>query len=292
MRILAPFAVGGFFIVALLWAILSSIFSGGMTLPEMTAVRMSHEEPKTLALASDGPFGKYDYQQVQRGFQVYREVCSSCHSLRLLSFADLEGIGYTKAQIKEIAKAWPKQQPTISPKGDEVTRPNIPSDKFPSPFANEAAARAANNNALPPDFSLITKAREGGAAYVYSLVTGYCADNNPHLRTESCEKLAAQIKSFPDSAPGKNLYYNPYFANLNIAMPPPLRQDNQVTYAPGNPPATKEQMAKDVAAFLTWTAEPKLENRHAAGIPTVIYLIIFSILAYLSYRSIWAGKAH
>ncbi len=284
MRILAPlapFAVGGAFIFALLWAILASAFTpGGMSMPEQTAVRMFHEDPKALSLASDGPFGKYDDQQLQRGFQVYKEVCSACHSLRLVSFADLEGIGYDKAQIKVIAKTWPVQQPTISPKGDAVVRPNIASDKFPSPFANEAAARAANNNALPPDFSLITKAREGGAPYVYSLVTGYR------------DVPAEQLKKFPDSAVPKNLYYNPYFTNLNIAMPPPLRLDGQVSYAPGNPPATKEQMAKDVAAFLTWTAEPKLEARHSAGLATMIFLLIFSVLCYLSYKSVWADKEH
>jgi ubiquinol-cytochrome c reductase cytochrome c1 subunit len=124
---------------------------------------------------------------------------------------------------------------------------------FPSPFANETAARAANNNALPPDLSLITKAREGGAAYVYSLLTGY--QNQP----------AELLKQVPGGEDPPGLHYNPYFANLNIAMPPPLTSEGQVTYADGNPKPTVDQMAKDVAAFLVWTAEPKLENRHAAG---------------------------
>ena len=280
MRTLAPIGVGLAFIVALLWAILSSAMTtGGMSMPEPTAVRMFHEEPKALDIASNGVLGKFDRAQLQRGFQVYKEVCSSCHSMRLVSFADLTGLGYNKAEVKAIAKGWPVQQPTISPKGDNVLRPNIPSDKFPSPFPNEAAARAANNNALPPDFSLITKAREGGAAYVYSLVTGYE------------EVPAAQLKQFPDSKPGPNLHYNPYFANLNISMPPPLRTDGQVTYADGTK-ATKDQMAKDVSAFLVWTAEPKLENRHTAGIAAVLFLLIFSVLAYMSYKSVWAGKEH
>jgi len=284
MRILAPMAVGAAFVMALLYAIISAVFTGGMAMPDQTAPRMFHKEPSEvahpLALSSDGPFGRYDRAQLQRGFQVYKEVCSGCHSLRLVTFADLKGIGYNEAEVKAIAKGWQVQQPSISDKtGEANTRPNIPSDHFFGPYPNETAARAANNGALPPDFSLITKAREGGAAYVYALVTGYQ------------DVPADQMKYFPETKPDDRHYYNPYFANLNIAMPPPLRQDGQVSYKDGTP-ATKEQMAKDVAAFLTWTAEPKLENRHAAGVPAVIFLLIFSLLCYMSYREIWRGKAH
>jgi len=280
MRILAPMAVGAAFVLALLWAIITAAFTGGMALPEMTATRMFHKEPRELSLPSNGPFGKFDRQQLQRGFQVYKEVCSSCHSLRLVTFADLRGIGYNEAEVKAIAKSWQVQQPSISDKTGEVnSRPDIPSDHFYGPYPNETAGRAANNGALPPDFSLITKAREGGAAYVYSLVTGYQ------------DVPAEQRAKFPDSVPDNKHYYNPYFANLNIAMPPPLKADGQVTYKDGTP-ATKEQMAKDVAAFLTWTAEPKLENRHTAGLAAVIFLLIFSTLAYLSYREVWHGKEH
>ena len=129
---------------------------------------------RTLRLASDGPFGKFDKRQLQRGFQVYSEVCSACHSLKLVSFRDLKGLGYNEAEIKKIASDWKTQVPSINPDtGEAATRKALPSDNFPAPFANEVAARAANNNALPPDLSLITKAREGGAAYVYSLLTGY-----------------------------------------------------------------------------------------------------------------------
>jgi ubiquinol-cytochrome c reductase cytochrome c1 subunit len=158
--------------------------------------------------------------------------------------------------------------------GEASTRKALPSDHFPSPFPNEVAARAANNNALPPDLSLMTKAREGGAAYVYSIVTGF--QSQP----------AELLKKFPDAKTPQGLHYNPYFANLNIAMPPPLTSAGQVTYADGTP-ATVDQMAKDVSAFLAWTAEPNLENRHAAGLAIVVFLLFGTILAYLAYRQIW-----
>jgi ubiquinol-cytochrome c reductase cytochrome c1 subunit len=229
-----------------------------------------------LHLASDGPFGHFDKQQLQRGFQIYSEVCSACHSLKLVSFRDLKGLGYNDAEIKKIASDWKTQVPSINPDtGEAATRKALPSDNFPPPFPNEVAARAANNNALPPDLSLITKAREGGAAYVYSLLTGF--QSQP----------AELLKKFPDAKTPPNLHYNPYFANLNIAMPPPLTTDGQVTYAPGNPKPTVDQMARDVAAFLVWTAEPTLENRHAAGIAVVVFLLFATILGYLAYQQIW-----
>jgi len=165
--------------------------------------------------------------------------------------------------------------PSINPDtGEAATRKALPSDHFPSPFPNEIAARAANNNALPPDLSLITKAREGGAAYVHSLLTGY--QNQP----------VELLKKFPDAKTPQNLHYNPYFANLNIAMPPPLTSKGQVTYADGTP-ATVDQMATDVAAFLVWTANPELDRRHAAGQAVAIFLIFATILGYLAYRQIW-----
>jgi ubiquinol-cytochrome c reductase cytochrome c1 subunit len=173
-------------------------------------------------------------------------------------------------------KQWKIEVPSINPDtGEAATRKALPSDNFPPPFANEVAARAANNNALPPDLSLITKAREGGAAYVYSLLTGF----QP--------QPAELLKKFPDAKTPPNLHYNPYFANLNIAMPPPLTTDGQVTYADGTKP-TVDQMARDVAAFLVWTAEPNLEARHAAGVAVAIFLLIGSILGYLAYQQVWA----
>ena len=140
--------------------------------PSMSSI--AHPEP--LALASDGPLGKFDKQQLQRGFQVYKEVCAACHGLSLVAFRDLHALGYEEAEVKAIADQWPIEVPSINPDtGEAATRKAIPSDKFPSPYANETAARAANNNALPPDLSLITKARHGGAAYIRSLLAGYQA---------------------------------------------------------------------------------------------------------------------
>ncbi len=248
--------------------------------PQETAEHAFHLEPKKLSLASDGPMGKFDRQQLQRGFQVYKEVCSACHSMRLVSFRNLSELGYTEDEVKAIAANWPAQTPSIDPAtGEATTRKPLPADYIPSPHANETAARAANNNALPPDLSLITKARHGGAPYVYSLLTGYQ------------EPPAELAKRFPDSMPGPGLNYNPYFANLNIAMANPLGSDGIVTYSDGTN-ATREQMAKDVAAFLVWTAEPTLEKRHQTGWAVLVFLIIATGLGYMAYRNVWAGVKH
>jgi len=245
--------------------------------PAHTAEHEFHKEAKELHLASNGPFGRYDKQQLQRGFQVYKEVCSACHSLKLVSFRDLHALGYEEPEIKKIASDWATEVPSVNPEtGEPATRKAIPSDAFPSPYANETAARAANNNALPPDLSLITKAREGGAAYVYSLLTGY-SNPSPEL-----------LKKFPDAKPAPGLYHNEYFPNLNLAMPPPLTSDGQVTYAEGNPQPTVKQMATDVAAFLAWTAEPKMDNRKNAGLAVVLFLLVATVLGYMAYRELWA----
>src|SRR3954468_10893276 len=252
--------------------------------PAPLASDVFHKEPKELHLASDGPFGSFksNQAQLQRGFQVYSEVCSACHSLKLVSFRDLQGIGYNDAEIKKIASDWKTQVASINPDtGEASTRKALPSDTFPPPFPNEVAARAANNNALPPDLTLITKAREGGPAYVYSLLTGYA--NQAGYRNEKGEEL---LKKFPDAKTPPNLHFNPYFANLNIAMPPPLTTNGQVQYEDGTNP-TVDQMAKDVAAFLAWTAEPNLNARHAAGIPVTLFLLLATIFGYLAYHQIW-----
>ena len=247
--------------------------------PAPLASEEFHKEPRPLHLASDGPFGRFDNRQLQRGFQVYSEVCSACHSLSLVSFRDLEHLGYSEAEIKKIASDWKTQVPSINPDtGEAATRKALPSDNFPSPFPNEVAARAANNNALPPDLSLITKAREGGAAYVHSLLTGYTDANK--YRDEHGKALPA------DAKPGPNLHFNPYFANLNIAMPPPLTSNGQVTYEDGTP-ATVDQMAQDVSAFLVWTAEPNLASRRAAGFAVAIFLLIGTLLGYFAYHQLW-----
>jgi ubiquinol-cytochrome c reductase cytochrome c1 subunit len=195
--------------------------------------------------------------------------------MNLVAFRDLKGLGYNDAEIKKIAADWKTPTPSINPDtGEPATRKALPSDNFPPPFPNEVAARAANNNALPPDLSLITKAREGGAAYVYSILTGY--QSQP----------AALLKRFPDAKTPPNLHYNPYFANLNIAMPPPLH-GGDVTFADGTP-NTLQNEARDVAAFLVWTAEPNLARRHAAGLAVAIFLLFASVLGYFAYQNIWA----
>jgi len=244
---------------------------------EPSAEHEFHKHAKSLALASDGPLGKFDERQLQRGFQVYAEVCAACHGLGLVAFRDLAALGYNEAEIKKIAADWKIQVPSVNPDtGEAATRKAVPADTFPQPFANEIAARAANNNAFPPDLSLITKAREGGAAYTYSLLTGY---QRPPAKL---------IKEFPASKPGPGLHYNPYFATLNLAMPPPLTTNGQVSYADGTP-ATVDQMAKDVAAFLVWTAEPNLARRHAAGLAVVIFLLFATVFGYLAYRELWSS---
>ena len=281
MRFILGF-IGAVFAGVLLISMVSNAAGYFSNPPAPLASDEFHREPKPLHLSSDGPFGKFDKAQVQRGFQVYSEVCSACHSLKLASFRDLKRIGYNDAEIKKIASDWKTQVASINPDtGEAATRKALPSDNFPPPFPNEVAARAANNNALPPDLTLITKAREGGAAYIYSLLTGYA--NQAGYKNEKGEEL---LKEFPDAKTPPNLHFNPYFANLNIAMPPPLTANGQVSYADGTKP-TVDQMARDVSAFLVWTAQPDLESRHAAGIAVAIFLLFASILGYLAYQQIW-----
>ncbi|HEX8262143.1 MAG TPA: cytochrome c1, partial [Allosphingosinicella sp.] len=201
---------------------------------------------------------------------------ASCHGLSFVAFRDLHDLGYGEEEVKAIAEQWQIEVPAVDAKtGEASTRKALPADRFPDPYPNETAARAANRHALPPDLSLITKARHGGPAYVASLLTGY---RNPPASLPA------------ENRPGEGLHFNPWFANLNIAMPPPLTGDGQVSYADGTNP-TREQMATDVSAFLAWTAEPKMENRKAAGLATLIFLIFATVLAYLAYQNIWHGGA-
>ena len=273
MRFILGF-IGAVFAAVLLISLISGVSEYFSNPPEVQVAEEFHLEPRHLPLASDGPFGKFDKAQLQRGFQVYSEVCSACHSLHFVAFHDLKGLGYNEAEIKKIASDWKTEVPSINPDtGEPATRKALPSDTFPAPFPNETAARAANNNALPPDLTLITKAREGGAAYVYSLLTGY---QNPP---------AELLHKFPDAKTPPGLHYNPYFANLNIAMPQPLK-GGEVTFADGTP-NTLGNEARDVAAFLVWAGEPNLGNRHAAGLAVVVFLLFASVLAYLAYRQIW-----
>ena len=242
--------------------------------PPVKAVEYQfHEEPKDVSFKSDGPFGKFDNQQLQRGFQVYKEVCAACHSIRLVAFRSLTDLGYNEDEVKAIAANWPIETPDIDPAtGEASTRPSIPADKFPKPFANDVAAAAANNNAIPPDLSLMTKAREGGAPYIYSLLTGY---TDPPANLPEANR------------PGPGLHYNPYFANLNLAMAPPITGDDQVTYSDGTK-ATVSQMAQDVTAFLIWTAEPSLIKQKQTGWAVIAFLILATILGFLAYKSVWA----
>jgi ubiquinol-cytochrome c reductase cytochrome c1 subunit len=246
---------------------------------------------KDVTFSFEGPFGTFDRAQLQRGYKVYKEVCAACHSMHYVSFRNLSQPGgpeFSEEQVKALAAEYTVQDgPNVD--GEMFDRPGLPSDHFPSPFPNEQAARAANGGAYPSDLSLITKYRPGwygtfnqlvngigGPQYVYSVLTGYTPD----------EELSEELtKEQPE---GK--HYNPYFANGHwIGMPPPLT-DDQVTYDDGTP-ATVDQMAKDVSAFLAWTAEPKMEERKRTGFMVMIYLGILALMLYLVKTRIWA-KVH
>ncbi|MEN7537484.1 cytochrome c1 [Aurantiacibacter flavus] len=241
-----------------------------------TAEHAFHLTPKEdVHFSFEGPVGHWDTAQLQRGYKVYKEVCAACHSLKQVAFRNLADLGYSEAQVKAEAAAW--RVPGIDANtGEAASRPGLPTDPFPSPYPNSVAAAAANNNAIPPDLSLITKARHEGSHYVYSLLTGY---------QEPSSELAER---FPDSLPSGTLHHNPYFANLNLAMAPPLTTEGQVTFDDGTV-ATVDQMAQDVAAFLTWTAEPKLVKRKQTGWPVLGFLLFATILAWFAKKSVWAN---
>jgi ubiquinol-cytochrome c reductase cytochrome c1 subunit len=227
------------------------------------------DEPKlpTEHWSFDGPFGTYDRAALQRGFQVYKEVCSACHAVKELYYRDLAALGFSDEEIKALAA---QAQVTDGPndQGEMFQRPGRPSDRIARPFPNDNAARAANNGALPPDLALITKAREGGPDYVFALLTGYAP-------------APADVKL----APG--MYYNLYFPGHQIAMPPPLT-DGAVTFADGTP-STVKQMAHDVTNFLSWAAEPSLEERHRTGVKVMAFLLVCAGLFYAVKRKIWAN---
>lgn len=274
VRIIAFFA-GLAFCGVMAISLISGAISYVTTPPEESAAHRFHKEHRDVRFASDGPFGRFDRQQVQRGFQVYKEVCSACHGLTMVAFRNLTQLGYNQAEVKKIAADWATQVPSVNADtGEAAGRAPTPADHIPSPYPNEIAARAANNNAAPPDLSLIAKSREGGAKYIYSILTGYA-------------KVPANLPA--DARPGPNLHYNPYFATLNIAMPPPLVADGQVTYADGTKTSV-DQMAKDVSSFLVWTAEPFLEQRHKVGWATLAFLLFGTTLAYFAYKNIWADR--
>ena len=275
---LAGILVGlGLVAVLVLWSLVPGVLD--YETPEHPAYYVLKEEPRTPegGFSFDGPIGKWDTAQLQRGFAVYKQVCSACHSLKFVNFRNLQDLGYSEAQVRAEAATW--NVPGIDPNtGEATTRPGDFTDYFPSPYPNNVAAAAANNNAIPPDLSLMAKARPNGSKYIYSLMSGY-GKVNP-------EKMAeAQAEGFETP---EGLYFNPWFENVNIAMPPQLRE-GIVTYDDGTP-ATVDQMAADVAAFLTWTAEPKMVQRKQTGWFVIAFLLVATGLAFMSYKQVWAGK--
>lgn len=223
-----------------------------------------------------GIFGTFDRGSLQRGWQVYHEVCSSCHSLKFIAFRNLEKIGLTAEQVEAIAAEF-EVQAGPNDEGEMYMRKAVPADRIPPPFPNEAAARVANNGALPPDLSLIVEARPfgmdtlykpTGADYVDALLGGY-RDPPPEGVT---------------IAPG--MFYNEYFPGHQIAMPPPL-SDGRVEYVDGTKP-TIAQMSQDIVTFLTWAAEPNLEERRSMGVKATLFLIVLTGLLYATKRKVWA----
>ena len=213
----------------------------------------------------DGPFGTYDRAALQRGFQVYKEVCANCHSMSLLSYRNLSGIGLNEAQVKAVAAAI--TVPTTDDNGQPAERAGLPSDRFKAPHPNEKAARAANGGALPPDQSLIVKARNHGSDYIHALLNGY--------------KDAPAGVTVPAGQ-----YYNEYFPGHLLAMPPPL-SEGQVTYADDKIKPTVEQMSRDVVHFLTWASNPEMEQRKRLGVKAVLFLALMTGLTYAVKRKIW-----
>ena len=240
--------------------------------------------PKDHEWHHDGPFGTFDRDAVARGYQVYQEVCSSCHGMRQMRFRNLGEPGGPFASenfpnananpiVMQIAAAYERNwnPDEVDDGGDPVTRTGLPSDAFPSPFANEQQARASNGGAYPPDLSLIVKARSHGEDYIYSLLTGY-----------------GDAPDGVNLAPGQ--YYNEYFPGGAIAMAPPLAA-GIVSYA-DDTEATVEQMAEDVTTFLAWAGDPHMEQRKQMGWMVLLYLFIFAVLVYLAYRQVWKNVKH
>jgi ubiquinol-cytochrome c reductase cytochrome c1 subunit len=222
-------------------------------------------EPISRDWPHHGIFGTYDRAALQRGMQVYKGVCAGCHGLEYVAFRTLDGLGYGEEEIRAIAADY---FVTDGPDdfGDMFERPAEPRDRWPSPFANEQAARAANGGAYPPDLSVIVKARAGGEDYIYSLLTGYV---DP---PEDVELM-----------PG--MHYNAYFAGHQISMAQPLWPD-MVDYQDGTEP-TVSQMAADVTQFLAWAGDPKMEDRKQTGVKVILFLIVMTIIFYAYKRRTW-----
>lgn len=236
-----------------------------------------------------GPFGHYDKGQLQRGLKVYIEVCAACHSMDLVAFRTLEDLGYSEAQVKALAAEYEVEDGPDA-EGEMFTRAAIGSDYFPSPFPNKEAAAYANNGAVPPDFSLLAKARgveRGFPTFIFDIFTMY-AENGP-------DYIHALLTGYEDAPAGvevlEGTYYNPYFiAGSALAMANPL-DDGLVTYDDGAP-ETVDQYAQDVSAFLMWAAEPHLDDRKRLGFMVLIFLIVFSGLLYLTKKSVYSNLEH
>ena len=236
-----------------------------LALPLQAHAAGDSEPLKEVAWPFDGIFGTFDRQAAQRGFQVYKEVCASCHSLNRVAFRQLQDIGFSEAEVKTLAAEY---DITDGPNddGDMFERPGRPSDRIPAPFANEKAARASNNGAYPPDLDLIIKARANGANYTYSLLTGY---QEPPANVEMNEGMS----------------YNPYFPGHQIAMAAPL-SSGLVDYQDGTE-ASIDQMSRDVVVFLQWAAEPEMEARKSMGIQTLLFLAVMTAFLYIGKCITW-----
>lgn len=259
---------------------------GASAEPEHFPIKHPHQEKWSFA----GPFGTFDKGQLQRGLKVYKEVCSACHSLDLVSFRNLSALGYTDEQVKAFASQYDVQDGPNA-EGEMFTRKGIPTDHFPSPFANSVAAAAANNGAAPPDLSLMAKARaveRGFPTFVFDIFTQY-AEGGP-------DYVHALLTGFDEKPPAgmqiaEGTHYNPFFISAKaLAMAKPL-SDDQVTYDDGSP-QTVDQYSRDVAAFLMWTAEPHLEDRKRTGFRVMVFLVLFAGLTYIAKRQIWSDVKH
>ena len=243
--------------------------------------------PPRVKWSFGGPFGKFDEGQLQRGFKIYKEVCSNCHSMDLLaigSLAEPGGPGFSEAQVSALAATYSVKD--LNDRGDQVDRAGRPADHFPAPFANELAAKAANGGTAPPDMSTLAKARtysRGFPWFVFDAFTQY--------QEQGPDYIAAIIKGYVDPPKDFKLpaggHYNEYFPGHVIAMPPPL-QAGQVTYDDGAP-QTMEQYSKDVAAFLMWAAEPHLVVRKRIGFQVMIFLIVLAGLMYFTKKKVWSA---
>ncbi|MCK9908896.1 cytochrome c1 [Microbacteriaceae bacterium K1510] len=243
--------------------------------------------PPAQKWSFSGPFGNFDQAQLQRGFKVYKEVCSACHSMSLLSFrnlADVGGPGFSEAQAAAVAADYKIKD--LDDKGEPIERAGRPADFFPSPFPNALAAAAANGGTAPPDFSTIAKARtyeRGFPWFLIDIVTQY--------QEQGPDYIHALLNGYEDAPkdfalpPGGN--YNKYFPGHSIAMPKPI-SDGQVTYDDGSP-QTVDQYGKDVAAFLTWVAEPHMIARKRIGFQVMIFLLVFAGLLYFTKKKVWSA---